>query len=166
MKTKLFIAIMLFTFCSSSACFANPIVVSPFGSLFTAQSGEALLINLIVDFIALLLGYLIIRQAKGLLSLRFLPYLGLVFGGGIIIDVVSNIPSALFFYLFPSAIMELDRLIFFLSAGLFLYLYNGFLSKKFQELEGNQARVIGVVMGILTNPMIGVLFYNSVQGLR
>lgn len=157
---------MLFTFCFSTTCFANPIVVSPFGNLFTAKTGNALLINLIVDFIVLLAGYLIIGQAKGLLALRFVPYLGLVVIGGIVIDVVSDIPPALLSHLCPSVIIELDSLMFFLSAGLFLYLYNGFLSKKFQDLEGNQARVIGVVMGILTNPMIGEMFFRSIQGLR
>jgi len=163
MKTKLFIAIMLFTFCFSTTCFANPIVVSPFEGIFTVQTGRALLINLIADFVALLAGYLVIRKVKGLLAFRFLYYWGVVFVGGIIIDIFAPIvPVAIIGFLLPT-IMKLDTLVMFLFAGWILYLYNSFLSKKFQKLEGNQARVIGVVMGILTNPVIGILFYSHIE---
>jgi hypothetical protein len=156
-KTKLYFATVLLVLYFSSTCFADPIVIfsSPtFGGSFVPGIGLALVIDCGADLVALLLGYLVIRRVRALVSLRFLPYFGLVVLGGVIIDVVSLFTAGIFFDLLPYGMHVLGGFIF---VGLFFYLYNGFLSKKFFNLEDNQARVIGVVMGILTNPLVGRL---------
>jgi hypothetical protein len=160
MKTKLFISVLFCTFCFSNLCFANPIATFPsLGGTFALSTWKALTIDCAADFTALATAYLVIRKSRTIVSLVFLPYFGLVFIGGIIIDIVSIIPANLA----TSIIPELYSLWIFLSAGLLLYFYNGFLSKKFIKIETNQARVVGVVMGILTNPLIGSLVFSSIQ---
>jgi hypothetical protein len=166
MKTKVIIVTMLIIFCPFSACFANPITPFPsFGGTFTINMYYALVIDCLADFIALLLAYLVIRNVQAAVKVKFLPYWALVVLGGIIIDAVSPVPTIVISFLFLPP-QGLDLLIGFISAGAILYFYNGFLSKKFFKLEDNQARVIGTVMGILTNPVVGWLFLDAVQRWR
>jgi len=166
MKTKLLIVTVFLVFCFSGSCLANPVTPFPsLGGTFAINTWSALLIDGVVDFLALLIGYLIIRNTRAMASFVFLPYFGLVFLGGIIIDIASVIPVVICSFLLPS-VDGLNMLEVFIFAGLLLYLYNGFLSKKFLKLEGNQTRVIGIVMGILTNPLIGSLFFSSIRGWR
>jgi hypothetical protein len=165
MKARLAFATFLFMVSFCGVCLANPVVVfqfPSFGGEFGPGVGHALIIDCAADFIVLLLGYLIIKNIRVLTSLKFLPYFGVVFIGGIIIDFVSPFPVAISFFLPPYG-DSLDKLGVFICAGLLLYFYNGFVSKKFFKLESNQARVIGIVMAILTNPLVGQLFVNSFQ---
>jgi hypothetical protein len=164
MKIRIFIVVSFLIFYFSDACLANPIIAFPsFGGTFTFNTGYALLIDCLSDFIVLFLAYLVIRKVRILICLKFLVYLVFVFIGGIIIDAVSSFFLAIIFMSLSSSSQGLDILIFFIFVGLLLYFYNSFLSKKFFNLENNQAKIIGTVMALLTNPVIGMLLSNGVN---
>lgn len=144
----------------SGICYANPIVVGvPYGGEYALGTNLGLLVNFVADFIALCVGFLIIKKIKAIATWRFLPYLLIVFFGGIVLDVMAILPVKLFFIFIP--IENSSIAILFLVAGLFLYLFNSWLSEKFFDLDVSEKIVIGLVMAILTNPIIGWLIANQ-----
>jgi hypothetical protein len=144
----------------SGICYANPIVVGvPYGGEYTLGTNLGLLINLAADFIALCAGFLIIKKVGTVATWRFLPYFLIVFFGGIVLDVMAILPIKFFFFFIP--IENSGIVILFLVAGLFLYLFNSWLSEKFFDLEVGEKIVIGLVMALLTNPIIGWLIASQ-----
>lgn len=164
MKTKLMFLACLFVLCLHNVCFANPVFIfqlPSFGGSFNISPWwYAIPIDCIADFISLLIGYLVIKEIRSVTRLAFLPYFGLVFVGGIVIDAIALIPAFICSLLLPP---DLGMLALFICAGLLLYFYNYFLSKKFFKLRRDQATVIGVLMGILTNPVVGWAITNLFQ---
>lgn len=155
MRTKIFLISVVLLF--AGICQANPIVVGvPYGGKYALGTSLGLTINFVVDFIALCFGFLIIKNIKAIATWRFLPYLLIVFLGGIVLDVLAILPIKLFFYFIP--IENLGMFIIFLVAGILLYIFNSWLSEKFFDLEDAQKITIGIVMALLTNPVIGWLF--------
>jgi hypothetical protein len=160
MKTRMIFLACLFVFCLHNVCFANPFFVfrlPSFGGLFDVNPWYAVLIDCIVDFISLLIGYLVVKEVRYVARVAFLPYFGLVFVGGIVADAIAMVPAFIFALLLPA---DLGMLAFFVCTGLLLYFYNYFLSKKFFKLQRDQAIVIGVLIGILTNPAVGWVLAN------
>jgi len=150
---SIFFLIILF----SDLCYANPIVIGiPNTGKFSLDTGTGLMINFAADFLAVFIGYMIIKKIKTLFNWRFLPYLAFVFLGGIIIDILAFVPTGFFFLIFHAD--HLSFLILFLLAGLFLYLFNSWLSEKLFGLELKEKIVVGFVMALLTNPVIGFIF--------
>jgi hypothetical protein len=141
-------------------CYANPIVVGPPDlGVFSFNTKLGLMINLVADFTAICIGYLIIKRIRTLVCWRFLVYLGMVFLGGVIIDVLTFVPCAVFFFFDPQA--KVGMIMLFFLAGMFLYLFNSWLSEKIFDLELSEKVIIGLVMALLTNPVIGFLFANQ-----
>jgi uncharacterized membrane protein YadS len=128
-----------------------------FGGSFDVSTWYAIPIDCIADFTLLLIGYLVIKEIRSVARLAFLPYFGLVFVGGIVIDTIALIPAFICSLLLPP---DMGMLAFFICTGLLLYFYNYFLSKKFFKLKHDQAVVIGVLMGILTNPAVGWVLFS------
>jgi len=167
MKTKLLITIVFLVLCVSGECLANPVVIfqiPSFGGGFAVNAGYAIIIDCVADFTALLIGYFIINKIRVVASWKFLQCFGMVLVGGIIIDFVSLIPIAILNFLFLPA-DDFGKLGFFICAGFLLYLYNYMLSKRFLKNEATQAQVIGIVMAILTNPVLGWFFGENIHGL-
>jgi hypothetical protein len=166
MKARLLIATFFLVLCPSNYCLANPVIVfqlPSFGGGIALNAGYAFIIDCAADFIVLLLGYLVIKKIKVTASWKFLLYYGLVLIGGIVIDFVSLIPiGILSFFLLSRS--DYDKLGFFICAGFLIYFYNYMLSKRFFRIEANQAHVIGIVMAILTNPIIGWIIGGSIHG--
>ena len=165
MKIKLLITIIFLVLCSSGDCLANPVIVfqlPSFGGGFATNAGYAIIIDCVADFTALLLGYLIIKKIIIAVSWKFLLYFGLVFIGGIIIDFISLIPTLVLSFI-SSPGSDFGILGFFVCAGFLLYFYNYILAKRFMIIEATQARVIGIVMAILTNPVLGWIFGRSIN---
>jgi hypothetical protein len=156
MKIKILLIAVIFALLAGN-CYANPIVIGvPHMGKLSLGTSLGLMINFIADFIALCLGYLLIKKIGTLVCWKFLLYIGMVFLGGIIIDVLAIIPFQVLFFLMP--IEKLSMLILFLLAGLLLYLFNSWLSEKLFNLEIKEKIVIGIVMALLTNPVIGLFF--------
>jgi hypothetical protein len=128
-----------------------------FGGSFDVSTWYAIPIDCIADFTLLLIGYLVIKEIRSIARLAFLPYFGLVFVGGIVIDTIALIPAFICSLLLPP---DLGTLAFFICTGVLLYFYNYFLSKKFFKLKHDQAVVIGILMGILTNPAVGWVLFS------
>jgi hypothetical protein len=167
MKTKVLHLAFLFLMLISSSCLANPIVVyqfPSFGGEFVLNPGLALAIDFVSDLVVLVLAYLVLRNIRILYTWRFLPYLGTVYVGGIIIDSISVVPVAILGFVLPGEV--LNRLLVFICAGLLLYFYNYFLAKRFIKLDKNQARVVGIIMAILTNPVVGGLLVGMYRDWR
>lgn len=162
MKTKVFIiTVLFFTFCFPLNCFANPISLWDSPEYLAATIMEALVASSVVDFVVLWIGYLIIRRLNVYEGWTFFKYFILVVIGGFIIDVVAAVfPIMLINIYFEEPYIE--PVIICLTAGVLLYFYNSCLSKKFFKLENYQARVIGVVMAILTNPVIAAKLLEMV----
>jgi len=156
MKTRLVFLACLFVLFLHNVCFANPVVIfqlPSFGGSFAISPWYAIPIDCIADFTSLLIGYLVIKEIRSVARFAFLPYFGLVFVAGFVIDTIALIPTFICSLFLPSdgSVM----LALFICAGLLLYFYNYFLSKRFFKLQHDQATVIGVLMGILTNPAVG-----------
>jgi hypothetical protein len=159
-KTRLTFLACFFVLCLHNVCFANPVIIfqlPSFGGFFTISPWYAILIDCIADFILLLIGYLVIKEVRFVVRFAFLPYFGLVFVGGIVIDTIALIPAFICNLFLPS---DVGMLALFICTGLLLYFYNYFLSKKFFKLQPDQAAVIGVLMGILANPAVGWVLTN------
>jgi hypothetical protein len=158
-KTKIFLIVFI-SMLAAGVCCANPIVVGvPYGGKYALATNLGLMINLASDFVALFLGFLIIKNVKAIATWKFLPYCLIVFFGGIILDVIAILPIKLFFYLIP--IENLGIFLIFLVAGILLYVFNSWLAEKFFDLENVEKAVIGIVMAVLTNPVIGWLFASQ-----
>jgi hypothetical protein len=156
MKINIFLIAVLFVLLAGN-CYANPIVIGPpHIGMFYDNAGVGLVIDLAADCAALCIGYLIIKKIRALIRWRFLPYLIMVFLGGIIIDILTFIPSGFFIVLFHADFICFFML--FLTAGFFLYLFNSWLAEKLFKVELKEKIVIGIVMALLTNPVIGLLF--------
>ena len=126
-----------------------------------------LLINAAVDFAALWIGYLIIRNLKVYKGRKFFKYYILVVIGGFIIDYVGMILPRLLTGSFNYAVESNIQyaLILGLTIGVLLFFYNSFLSKQFFKLENYQAAVIGLLMAILTNPVVYNMLLDFASGL-
>jgi hypothetical protein len=153
-------AAVVLIFLVATICRANPIMVGmPSGGKYSLATNTGLAINLAADFVALCLGFLAIKNIKAVATWRFVPYFVIVFFGGIVIDVISIVPIKLFF-MFTSA-GNMGMLVLFLLAGLFLYIYNSWLSELFFDLELSEKIIIGIVMALLTNPVIGYIIASQ-----
>ena len=121
-------------------------------------------INFILNLIVLLIGYLIIKKTSLIKSWKFLKYTFFVTLGGAIIDFglsyfLISILVQLWSLIFHSA-GQGERGMFYLSTGVIagvigffvLGFYNYWLSKKYLNLNHKEALLIGIIMGILTNP--------------
>lgn len=155
MTRKIIFILFLLVFCSG-ICTANPIVLIPKTGNFSLDTGTGLMINFAADFLAVCIGYLLIKKIRVLFRWRFLPYLAFVFIGGYIIDILAFIPTGFFFLSFHADIVCF--LVLFLTAGLFLYLFNSWLSQKLFALQLKEKIIIGLIIALLTNPVIGFLF--------
>lgn len=163
MKTKLLFLACLFVLCLHNVCFANPVLIfrlPSFGGSFDVSPWYAIPIDCIADFTSLLIGYLVIKEVRSVARFAFLPYFGLVFVAGIVIDTIALIPAFICSLFLPS---DVGMLALFICTGLLLYFYNYFLSKRFFKLQHDQAAVIGVLMGILTNPAVGWVLTSTFQ---
>jgi len=121
-------------------------------------------INFILNFIILLVGYLILKKISLIKSWKFLKYTFFVTLGGAIIDFgLSYFLISLLGQLWSSTIHSPDQVemrMFFLSTGIItgiigffvLGFYNYWLSKKYLNLNHKEAIVIGTIMGIFSNP--------------
>jgi hypothetical protein len=155
---KLVVIILIFFI--AAVCPANPIVVGmPSGGKYSLATNTGLAINLAADFIALCLGFFVIKNIKAVATWRFVPYFVIVFFGGIVIDVIAIVPVKLFFMF--TAAGNMGMLILFLLAGLFLYIYNSWLSELFFDLELSEKIIIGIIMALLTNPVIGYIIESQ-----
>lgn len=155
MKLKAYFVAIWFLLCVGS-CYANPIIMPPPKmGIYSFETKTGLLINFIADFTAISIGYLIAREIRRLYCRRFFSYIVMVFLGGIIIDIIAVFPFRAFFYIFQK---KDESLIFlFLTAGLLLYLFNSWLAEKLYDVELKEKIIIGLVMALLTNPVIGIL---------
>ena len=161
MKKGLLFTSCFFILCLHNVCFANPVVVfqlPSFGGFLTMTFWQGLLVDCVADFIVLLIGYLIIKEIRCFSKLAFLPYFGLVLVGGIIFDTIAIIPTVIFGL--SSSSDWLAIVAFFICPVLLLYFFHYFLSKRFFKLRPVQAKVIGILMGVLTNPAVGWLLMS------
>lgn len=142
----------------SNICLANPISVTPsyaetFFALFLIFA-----IDLIIDVLVLAVAFLILKKPSHIKSLRFLFYVFLAAVVGLIIDwlsfsaadVVSNIP------VLTEAVFFVQLFSIALSSFIMLFLYNYLLSQRFFHLTKREATIVGLFVGIFTNP---VFFY-------
>jgi hypothetical protein len=140
----------------SVVCYANPIVIGPpSAGKFALSTNLGLVIDFAADLVALFVGFLLIKNIKVVVTWKFLPYFLMVFLGGLIIDVMAILSIQVFSFMLPME--NVTILVLFLVAGLFLYLFNSWLSEKVFDLDITEKAVIGIVMAVLTNPVIGFI---------
>lgn len=118
-------------------------------------------IDFIFNFLILVLAYLFIKKKNFIKSLRFLWYVFLVTFGGFIIDIITlllvmNVYDELVIASSKVPPVIIPEIAYILVSFIPLALYNYFLSKKFYNLNKKEALIIGLFMGIFTNP--GFLF--------
>ncbi|MCE5340969.1 MAG: hypothetical protein LLF92_07565 [Planctomycetaceae bacterium] len=158
MKLEKYFIVVLFLLCVGS-CYANPIIMPPPKmGMYSFETKAGLIINFVADFAAISIGYWIAREIRRLFCRRFFPYIVMVFLGGIIIDIIAVFPFKVFFYIFQEKVQSI--MVLFLTAGLLLYLFNSWLAEKLFEVELKEKIIIGLVMALLTNPVIGILLSN------
>jgi len=129
-------------------------------------------INFVINFIILVISYSIIKKTSLIKSWKFLKYTLFVTLGGAIIDFgVSYFLIYFLAKLWSSLIHSKGEMgVFFLFTGIVagiigfftLGFYNYWLSKKYLNLNHKEALLIGIIMGIFTNPVwfLAVLFYE------
>ena len=107
--------------------------------------------NLIINGFILSVLYSVLKYGrKMIVSWRFVGYITLVTIGGFVIDFVYVVGATMF-----SSV-----LIHFISGGLtsiLLALYNYWLPRKMFSISQKHAVIVGIVMGILTSPWLGIL---------
>jgi hypothetical protein len=158
MKVRILMAVLL---CAlfADACSANVFVVHPSLVLrtdFTIHTALALIIDFVSDFVVLLFGYIVVKKIHVIATWKFVPYFVMVFIGGLVIDILSV--ASIDFLSFHKFIHGGDGWLLFLIAGLFLFLFNSLLSKRFLKLEICQAAIVGLAMALFTNPILSVFF--------
>lgn len=107
--------------------------------------------NFLINAIILSVVYIILKKAFLLKSLKFWDYIILVTIGGFLIDFIFVVGNYYLSYL---------AWIFIIITSLVLLIYNYYLSKMFFKPTSREALLVGLVMGILTNPIIGVSLYG------
>ena len=140
MKRSLFIGTVVFLIqLTSNTCLANPMPLFPYDPVEAATQAVAL--DTIVDLAVLGFTFACLGLVYHLKTGRFWGYFVWVVIGGLLIDVFG-------LALFPGALTS------FVSIFIALTIFNALLSGGFLKLRFRQALVIGLVMGLLTNPVL------------
>ena len=156
----IFSAIILVLILSNSS-FANPI---PSSYRDTPQVFfMTMVFNIVVDFLAIYLGFSLIKKIQLIKSRKFLTYLAMVVIGGFFIDevftyIIIPISETLEIWFFRSFEGLLTIPIVFIISSfipvLFLLLfYNRILSEYFFKISKEESLVVGLTIGIITNPL-------------
>ncbi len=138
---------VLFTVLLSQTCFANPYIISPRQAI--SEIGFAVIINFMVDFFVLVAGYTIIKSSYCIQSLEFLKYLLFVVISGFLIDGILDVLRN--YYGMNMHYTSISMIIF---AFIALSICNLILCRGFFELPYRNATIIGMLMGVFTNPYI------------
>jgi hypothetical protein len=141
-----FLAVALvFILSSAQTCFANPISIDNYvGSVFLAIG-----VDLAADAAVLVICYSILREFDIVFSLEFIKYIFIVMVMGLGIDLLCSpaLGSGLIGY----------SLVAFILLSFFNYTF----SKSRFELTVKEALVVGLCMGIFTNPVISVIIFAN-----
>lgn len=132
-------------------CLANPIIISPSEALFHIIG--AIGVCLTVDGIILVLGYALTKSLHLVGSLEFVKYLVFVVMAGFLINAIVVVFGKHF------QITSTGGMI--LLSFLFLGACNLILSKSFFALPILKATLIGILMGLFTNPYLFSLALNN-----
>ena len=150
---------LLFLLLLSKNCFANPIVIGldsypgPAGAM--SKIGLAILINSSVDSFVIALGYALIKRFYHIMSLGVFKYLLYVVIIGFAVDAV--VVTFLEYLGIDPRIPSIPSPGF---AFIFLFLCNVFLSRSFWELPYKKAVIIGMMMGLFTNPYFYLILFD------
>jgi hypothetical protein len=125
-------------------CLANPLVPGYYIGQFTFAAG----VDLVVDAAVLIVGYSILRRFDVIASWDFAKYVVIVMIAGLLIDLLSTVS------------LGSGKTAYALLAFTLLSLYNFSLSRKIFDINRREALVIGLFMGIFTNPAISFLFIH------
>ena len=141
-----FLAIILvFILSSTQTCFANPISIDNYvGSVFLAIG-----VDLAADTAVLIICYSILRRFDIISTLEFIKYIFVVMAMGLGIDLLC------------SPALGSGLIVYSLVAFTLLSFFNYIFSKSRFELTAKEALVVGLCMGIFTNPIISVIIFAN-----
>lgn len=142
---------ILFSLLLSRNCYANPIAIVPGDVL--SKIGIAIVVNSSVDFFVLAIGYASIKSLYYIMSLEFFPYLFYVIIMGFVVDIFVII-------LVNSMGINHHTIPTIGLAFIFLSMCNIVLCRSFWGLPYKQAAIIGMMMGLFTNPYIFPLLFD------
>ncbi len=148
---------LLFLLLLSKNCFANPISVGlyPDPAGVTSKIGLAILINSSVDSFVIAIGYALIKRFYHIMSLGFFKYLLYVVIIGFAVDAV--VVMFLEYLGINPRITSIPSIGF---AFIFLFMCNVILCRSFWELPYKKAVIIGMMMGLFTNPYIYLILFD------
>jgi hypothetical protein len=135
------------------------------GKILSMEIIFSIVANFLINSVILTIVYLILRKVNLVKSWSYLRYIFFVTIGGFLIDYIFVYGEFLTGYKGPiigvdTSSQELLRqaaiVSYFFTFLTFigLFVYNYLLSKKLFQLTRTQAVLIGLTMGILTNPII------------
>jgi hypothetical protein len=128
-------------------CFANPIIIDPAGAI--SSMGLVIVINSSVDLFVIAVGYALIKRFYHVMTLDFFKYFLCVIITGFAVDAIAVI-------LLNN--MNINPRVYSISsvglAFILLFMCNVILSRSFWELPYKKAVIIGMMMGLFTNPYI------------
>ena len=140
MRRSLFIGtVVLLLGLTSNTCLANPMPMFPYDPIEAISKAVAL--DSLVDLAVLAVTFACLGLFWWLKTGRFWAYFLFVVIGGLLIDLFGV-------FLFPTDMGS------FVSIFIGLAIFNALLSGGFFKLPFRKALVIGVVMGLLTNPVL------------
>lgn len=123
----------------------NPSSIPNFSYQSIPNMAFAVGIDCLADFIVLFIGFAVIKKIGIIASWRFVPYFVLVVLGGLLIDSIGLLTIN----------TSIGTILFGLLPLFLLFLYNWILSKVFFAIRAGRAIVIGILMAVLTNPLLG-----------
>jgi hypothetical protein len=144
---------LIFLLLLSKNCFANPIILDPAAAI--SSIGLAILINSSVDLFVIVISYALIKEFYHVMSFEFIKYLLFVIIIGFAVDAIVVI---LLNYMGLNSHKPSIPSIGF--AFIILFICNVILSRSFWELPHKKSIVIGMMMGLFTNPYIFLLLFG------
>lgn len=149
------VALIMLLICFEKNVYANPIPITPQPII------NPFIIDFVVDAIVLLIILYVIKEFKHINAIKIFEYIIVVYLNGILCDIISIIPVCIISgsNLVPNILIIV---IFFCIGALLLYLSNFYISRVFFKMEYRKGVIIGLVMAIVTNPIIGV-FINDIN---
>lgn len=143
---------LLFTLLLSNNCFANPIIIDP--GAMVSKIWSAILINSSVDLGVLVIGYALIKRFYHVISWEFIKYLFYVIIMGFAVDaIVLIVLEYMGIYSRSPSIPSIGFAFIFLAIG------NLILCRSYWGLCYRNSAIIGIMMGILTNPYIVMILF-------
>jgi len=143
-KLFVFSAVLLFLL-PAKVCLANPITPGYYADKMIFTVG----VDLAVDAVVLIICYSLLRQVDNIASWDFVKYIMVVMAGGLAIDLSCAFA------------MNDGVILYAFIAFILLSFYNFTLCRATFVIDRWKAIVVGIVMGIFTNPVISLFIAEA-----